>query len=266
MKHLDWSLSTPEANLAADETLLDWCEAHAGTEPDVERLRFWMPDRPFVVVGYGQQPEREVNLEACRRLNVPVLRRCSGGGTVLQAPGCLNYTLILRIDPHGPTRSIASTSRFILERHRLALALACGLPPDRFQIQGHTDLTLDDRKFSGNAQRRRRACLLFHGTILLELPLALMEAVLPLPSRQPNYRQGRSHSEFLTSLPLTAGQVRLALLRAWDAFPPAPPPPQAWLERRIEARYRNDDWSPLSSSESATAHPLSSWPRPVPPV
>lgn len=246
MKHLDWTLPSPEANLAADEALLEWAEAHAATEADVERLRFWTPDRPFVVVGYGQQPEREVNLEACRRLNLPVFKRCSGGGTVLQAPGCFNYSLILRIQRGSPTESILGTNRFILERHRQALTRMLGWAEHRIRLQGQTDLTLDDRKFSGNAQRRRRACLLFHGTILLAMPLDLMEAVLPLPSRQPEYRQNRSHARFLTTLPASAAQVRQALIRAWDADTPAPPLPEAAVERLVQHRYREGDWTLVS--------------------
>lgn len=249
MKHLDWTLPTPEANLAADEALLEWAEAHAGTEADVERLRFWIPDRPFVVVGYGQQPEREVNLEACRRLNLPVYKRCSGGGTVLQTPGCLNYTLVLRIQPGSPTESITRTNQFILERHRQALARMLGLADHRVQWRGQTDLTLDNRKFSGNAQRRRRACLLFHGTILLEPALDLMEAVLPLPSRQPDYRQNRSHAEFLTALPAVASRVRQALIQAWDADAPALPPPAALVEHFLYRRYLHGDWTILPAAD-----------------
>ena len=58
-------------------------------------LRFWEPNKPFVVVGYANQAAREVDLEACRKLGIPVFRRCTGGGTVLQGPGCLNYSLDL---------------------------------------------------------------------------------------------------------------------------------------------------------------------------
>src|SRR5882724_8858694 len=98
MKYIDFTLPTPAANLACDEVLLDLCEAGAGADT----LRFWQAREPFVVVGYANKAAREVNLEACQRRGIPVLRRCSGGGTVLQGPGCLSYSLILRISETGP--------------------------------------------------------------------------------------------------------------------------------------------------------------------
>src|SRR3989442_6260317 len=94
VKYLDLTLPTHAENLACDEALLDWCDERDG--PEV--LRFWEPRQHFVVVGYGNRVEREVNVAACHELSIPVLRRCSGGGTVLQGPGCLDYSLILPID------------------------------------------------------------------------------------------------------------------------------------------------------------------------
>ena len=60
MNYLDLTFPTPEENLACDEALLDWCEA--GDGPEV--LRFWEPQQHFVVVGYSNRVEREVNVEA----------------------------------------------------------------------------------------------------------------------------------------------------------------------------------------------------------
>ena len=93
MDCLDLTLPSPAANLACDEVLLDACEEGSG--PEV--LRFWEPREYFVVAGFSNSVVREANLEACRHIGVGVFRRCSGGGTVLQGPGCLNYSLALKI-------------------------------------------------------------------------------------------------------------------------------------------------------------------------
>ena len=85
MKLCDLTLGTPEENLACDEALLDLCEA-GGSD---ELLRLWALPRYFVVLGYANKAATEVNLPLCRKLTVPVLRRCTGGGTVLQGPACL---------------------------------------------------------------------------------------------------------------------------------------------------------------------------------
>jgi lipoate---protein ligase len=210
MKLCDLTMGTPEENLACDEALLDFCEA-GGSD---ELLRLWAFPRYFVVLGYANKAATEVNLPFCQRLNIPVLRRCSGGGTVLQGPGVLNYSLILRIDDSGPCHSIPATNRFILERHREALAALIGA---RVELRGQTDLAIGGLKFNGNAQRRRRQFLLFHGSFLLHLDISLVEKVLPLPSRQPDYRVNRSHADFLINLNVPAETLKASLAKSWQA-------------------------------------------------
>jgi lipoate-protein ligase A len=117
MKLLDLTLPTPAENLACDEALLDCCEGEGGGEI----LRFWEPSEHFVVVGYANQVSAEANVSACAAGSIPILRRCSGGGTVLQGPGCLNYSLILKITEGGPLAGINSANCFIMERNRAAI-------------------------------------------------------------------------------------------------------------------------------------------------
>ena len=113
MNHLDLTLPTPEENLACDEALLELAETGNGGEV----LRFWEPNHHFVVLGYANKVVSEINVSVCENRGVPVLRRCSGGGTVLQGPGCLNYSLVLRINRSPPLHSISKANRFIMERN-----------------------------------------------------------------------------------------------------------------------------------------------------
>src|SRR6266566_3649960 len=150
MKYCDLTLAPPAENLACDEALLQLAEEDGKMG---EVLRVWEPMQYFVVVGYANRVGTEVNLPFCQRHTIPVLRRCTGGGTVLQGPGCLNYSLILPIAGSGPLRSIPATNDFILKRHQSALAALLRAP---VEIRGHTDLAIGGLKFSGNAQRRKK--------------------------------------------------------------------------------------------------------------
>src|SRR5205823_14828569 len=105
MKCFDLTLPTPEENLACDEALLDSCEEGRSDE----LLRFWQPAQYFVVLGYSNKVSTEVKLPFCGENRIPVLRRCTGGGTVLQGPGVLNYSLILRANGASPFHSISAT-------------------------------------------------------------------------------------------------------------------------------------------------------------
>ena len=238
---LDLALPSPAENLAADEALLDWCETHPG--PEI--LAFWEPREPFVVVGYANKIAREVNLAACAAAGLPVFRRCSGGGTVVQLPGGLNYSLILRLTADGPLAGITSANGYIMETNRAALApLLPGQPGGAaIAVRGHTDLCLGHRKFAGNSQRRRRHYLLFHGTLLLDCDLQQISRFLPLPSLEPDYRAHRPHEEFLTNLKLPAAQVKTALAKAWRAETVFENPPRELITKLAREKYANPEWN-----------------------
>ena len=244
MQRLDLPPLPPTEQLAADETLLDACEA-GGSD---ETLLFWEPRETFVVVGYANKVATEVNLAACKKSGAPIFRRCSGGGTVVQMRGGLNYSLILRIEANSPTRNITSANQFIMEKNRAAIQ-ALG---DKFEIRnskfeisvrGHTDLCLDNLKFAGNSQRRRKDFLLFHGTLLLECDLKRIGELLLMPSLQPDYRASRPHSDFVTNLNLPAETVKTALANEWNANTPFQSPPLAEIKKLAQEKYSTREWN-----------------------
>jgi lipoate-protein ligase A len=236
MKLLDQSFETPRENLACDEALLDWSEE----ESHEAILRFWESPRHFVALGYTDAASREADLETCRVLNIPVLRRCSGGGTVLQGPGCLNYALVMPIVQTGPTSNLSETNGFIMQRQRDVLSELLGTP---VTSEGFTDLAIGGLKFSGNAQRRRRRTLLFHGTFLLDFDLSLIERVLNMPSKQPQYRNTRSHRDFVTNIGATRESIKRALQKTWQAHRVLEALPQERMRALANGKYADDAWN-----------------------
>jgi len=170
------------------------------------------------VVGYANKIAREVKADVCRRRDshLPALfRRRHRGANA----GGLNYSLVLKITPDGPTGNITRANKYIMERNRQALAAATGQP---VVVRGHTDLTVGDQKFAGHSQRRHRRFLLFHGTILLHADLNLISELLPMPSLEPAYRAHRPHVDFVMNLHVSAESVKAALRQVWDAQEPLP--------------------------------------------
>jgi lipoate-protein ligase A len=236
MRTLDLTLPSAAENLALDEGLLLDAEHGTGTEV----LRFWMSPTPFVVVGIGARAAHEVRADECASRGIPLLRRCSGGGTVVQGPGCLNYCLILRIQAHGPLNSIQGTNRHIMQRHALGLSR---LIRREVTVQGHTDLAIQGRKISGNAQRRLRRHLLFHGTFLLDFDLDLVTALLPEPALQPAYRRKRSHRDFIQNLQRSATEVKRSLIETWHAIGNHAEIPQDRVAGLVQERYGRPEWN-----------------------
>lgn len=237
MKYLELTYSNAAQNLACDEALLEFFEQSLSGE---ELLRLWQSDKYFVVLGHGNQWRQEVDASACAAHGIPVLRRCSGGGTVLQGPGCLNYSLILRQD-NFTDASVRAAFDFVLDRHRSCLERLLGSP---VSIRGISDLTLGERKFSGNAQYRKRHYVLVHGTFLYDFDLRSMEIFLKVPTKQPAYRRQRGHNNFLVNLEVAVKRLRESLQTCWsagDGFDATPL--ESMVRRLLRERYQCTEWN-----------------------
>jgi lipoate-protein ligase A len=68
-----------------------------------------------------------------------------------------------------------------------------------------------------------------------------MEKFLPIPSRQPDYREGRPHRLFLTNLPVSADTVKSALRQTWSAGTSLDVLPD--YERLVAEKYSQNDWN-----------------------
>jgi lipoate-protein ligase A len=203
-------------------------------------LRFWQSPTTAVVLGRGNVPDLEVDLPACRDLDVPIWRRSSGGGTVVVGPGCLAFTLVLPATSQLRNLGAGPVTRLLLERSLSGWGESLGL-----SVQGVSDITLGDRKISGNAQRWKRDAFLHHGTVLLSFDLDLVRRLLREPARRPEYRSTRSHSDFVQNAPFTADEFRKHLVEQWDATIQRSIPPevlaaanQLAMERAEQSNWR----------------------------
>ncbi len=277
MRHLDLTLPSPEENLALDEALLEEAEDAPGP---CEVLRTWEPERPMVVVGRSSRIDAEVHLDACRELGFPVLRRASGGAAIVAGPGCLMYAVVLSYERLASLRRIDQAHRYVLNTlaaalHPLVSGVRCrGISdlviradPEGFRSlqdfgslqERHPDAAgptrpgsegrgcdaggaSTDRKFSGNSVRCRRRHLLYHGTLLYDFPLDLVARCLKMPPRQPDYRDGRQHGDFLINLPVPREAIRRAVVGAWRAGASTGDWPHARVARLVAERYGCPEW------------------------
>jgi lipoate-protein ligase A len=236
MQLLDLTLPTPEENLALDEALLE--EAEASASP-IETLRLWESPRPIVVVGRGSRVEGEVDVDACAQCDIPILRRASGGGAIVAAPGCLMYAVILSYEQRPSLRSLDDAHRFVLETALDQLRpLVAGA-----ERQGTSDLAVGDLKFSGNSMRCKRRGFLYHGTLLYDLDLTLVARCLRMPPREPEYRKGRAHQAFVSNLSLSVEALKTALSEAWGARRARLDWPRQRVQALVAQKYGRRDWN-----------------------
>lgn len=188
------TFNSVEKNVLFDEQFLNFCENHPLLTDHF--LRIWEPTEYGVVLGVSNKQDHEVIETECMSRQIPIIKRNSGGGTVLLGPGCLCYTFFLRISDFDECQTITQTNRFILSH--IMNALESKVP--NLSIQGYTDICIDSVKISGNAQKRKRNYLLFHGTFLYDFNIQLMAAVLNYPTKSPNYRVNRDHTSFVRNV------------------------------------------------------------------
>ncbi|GIW88936.1 MAG: hypothetical protein KatS3mg108_3260 [Isosphaeraceae bacterium] len=223
-------------NLALDEALLEQAEAEA----IAPTLRFWQHPSLAVVLGASCRLRHDVLIPACQADSIPIARRSSGGGTVLIGPGALCVAVILPISAHPSLSSVPSAQRHVLQ------AAADALSPlvSPLQLLGHADLTLHNRKIAGSAQRRLRSHLLVHFTLLCTFPIDAIARYLSIPARQPAYRAGRSHAEFLANLNIPPQTISHHLLAYWTSehtLIPIPPP-QSRIDRILADKMHCAGW------------------------
>lgn len=236
MKLLDLTLETPAENLALDEALLE--EAERAGQPR-EVLRLWESPQLMIVVGSSTHVADEVDVAACRRLDVPVLRRPSGGSPIVAGPGCLMYSVVLSYQLRPELRLIDRAHRFVLDT--IAAVLSKKAPAAK--RAGTSDLVIGERKFSGNSLRCKRDHFLYHGTLLYNFPLERIGQLLNMPARQPAYRKQRTHSDFLMNLPLKSHDLRQALRSAFSATEPLSDWPRNFTERLVADKYSRAEWN-----------------------
>lgn len=201
----DVSFAAPRENILYDEVLLHLAErGDAG-----QVLRFWESPELFVCLGRICDAAEDLKTDAIMQDHIPVVRRCTGGGTVLQGKGCLNYSLVLSKERDPRIADLRESYQVILEKVIAALkhldikAVFCPV----------SDIALEDnhKKISGNAQKRSRKFILHHGTVLYDFDLPVIERYLKIPKDIPEYRQGRSHLDFVANVTAPAADIKDAL-------------------------------------------------------
>ena len=204
---------TPEENLALDEALVEVADRLSLEESTSEKtafdsdstnevLRLWELTKPCVVLGRASKWLEEVNSIASSRDSVPVLRRASGGASIVAGPGCLMYSVLISYQNRPDWRALDIAHKEVMSRTRDAVQRTTDSfqMPSRIMIDGTCDLTIDSRKFSGNALRCKRFWMLYHGTIMYSMPLDWLSNYLLEPLRQPEYRKKREHESFVTNV------------------------------------------------------------------
>ena len=160
-------------------------------------LRIFEPLDRRIVIGRNQDPTREIHVAAARAAGVPIHRRVTGGGTVILAPGTLVVAIRLRQEQVGVDCYFGNINKALV-----AGLTRCGV--DDAACFGHGDLAIEEdggiKKVLGASLRQSNGAVYYLGVLMVDDQLPSIEELLPMPSKQPDYRDGRGHAAFCTHL------------------------------------------------------------------
>ena len=143
----------PAFNLATEEYLLRNKE---------EECFYLYINGPSIIVGKHQNTLAEINIDYVKAQNIDVIRRLSGGGAVFHDPGNLNFTFIKK----GEKDQLVDFRKYT--RPILDVLQSLGV---NARFEGRNDLTIEGKKFSGNAEHVYKNKILHHGTLLFSSKL-----------------------------------------------------------------------------------------------
>jgi lipoate-protein ligase A len=165
-------------NMALDEAILN--AVIKKKSPNTVRFYKWNPSTASI--GKNQSLSAEVFMKFAKKNGFNVVRRITGGGAVFHDKnGEITYSIVCPIKFLENLNAIRVLDQFeVITQGIVAGLTSYGLSPKKGVIHCPA-IFLDGKKFSGNAQARKKGYLLQHGTILLEIDPELMYSVLKAP-------------------------------------------------------------------------------------
>ena len=164
----------------------------------VSKLMIWQPEYPVIVIGQSNSPEKYVLMEKALSKKIPVIKRPTGGETVVLTPKMIIISLVLKSD------KLPKSSDFFVSINNILIPILINSGLKDVYYRGISDLAVNDKKIMGSSIYRKPGMLFYHSVLNYGESPQYIASFLKHPVREPDYRKGRSHSEFVTTME-TAG-------------------------------------------------------------
>ena len=237
LNYLDLTTTDPAWNLAVEEYIFDCLPR------DRMYVMLWQNDNA-IIIGKHQNTLAEINEGFVRENGIRVVRRLSGGGAVYHDMGNLNFTVIADATADG-----LDFGRFC--DMVLAALERVGIHGQR---NGRNDMTIDGKKFSGNAQYIRQRRVMHHGTLLFDSNTAMLAGALQVDKEKIQAKGVKSVRSRVTNIrpllpqDMTLSQFRQVLLESILEQMPGSEyvlteNDLAEIQARKQARYDTWEWN-----------------------
>jgi lipoate-protein ligase A len=154
----------------------------------------WQPESYYIVLGQSNSVEGSLLTDNVMLEGIPVTRRPSGGEAVMLTPSTIAVSVARSF------QVMIQFREFFRMINGVIIDCLSNLGVRDLSLKGISDIAIGDRKILGSSMANHRSRLVYHAVINVGEDPSLFERYLLHPHREPGYRSGRRHGEFVTSL------------------------------------------------------------------
>jgi len=171
--------------------------------PDIEILKtatsnfefsIWQPDKIYLVLGQSNTAENSLLLDKVYADKIPVLKRPSGGETVVLTPKTLVISAVV------VTQNLQNPHKYFKYFNEILISAIQQLGIKDIAAKGISDLTIGNKKILGSSIYRHKDKLFYHAVLNVAETTETIVKYIKNPKREPDYRKGRDHKDFVTSI------------------------------------------------------------------
>lgn len=169
---------------------------------DSKYFFIWQPDKTYIILGRSNDASSALIEENVLEDNVEVIKRPSGGETVILSPK------MLVLSATSPIIKGRSSREYFIVRNNAIMEVLASFGMQNLHTKGISDVSVGEKKIMGSAIFRKTDRVFYHAVLNVEEDVHLISKYLKHPKREPDYRQNRPHTDFVSSMKMqgfTAG-------------------------------------------------------------
>jgi len=162
-------------------------------KPD-NKLFVWQPDNIYLVLGRSNQGEEAIDKNQESIESIKILKRPSGGETVLLSSNMLVIATLIAIQKGMKPKD------YFVKANDIIIKTLSEFGVKNLSTKGISDISIGEKKILGSAIYKTSNAYFYHAILNIKEDISLISKYIKHPKREPDYRKGRSHTEFVTSL------------------------------------------------------------------
>ncbi len=182
--------------------------------PDIQILHsssnqavyIWNPDNIYIVLGRSNSSEESVNLDTAIKDGVTIIKRPTGGESVVLSPNMLVFSA--KIYHKNSQKPIEVFNK--INKHLITQLTNIGIK--NLNSKGISDLSIGEKKILGSSMMLKDNIFFYHAVLNINEDPSIISKYLKHPKKEPDYRKGREHKQFVTSLKLAGYNIDKELI------------------------------------------------------